>query len=737
MDAHNPLASPNVSELLKNIGSSDDPIRKMAAFKLQTLINDPSFAEQFVSQGGLPKLRLLVLESSGNTLSYGLASFARLLDVDQGWEVVDFAVVEKVVELVVCQPLVNILRGAMAILVSVVSRPYNADRSPVPDQRSQVGGFQALKPAIAVYPQFLEMLVSRLSSADHALCANALQLINSLMRDAITNDNETEWPKFIKRIQDLGVIKAVYVLMKGSALQDLAHPLLEFQALTKVLLRRWRDVPVDLVKPEHRRTIKAIHLSSNPEKTSENELREGESKPKHNPQKWRRLGFTCESPEGDFDDMGFLGMMDLSDYVRKHQDEFQHILIEQAVASDEKRCPIARASLMLTAILFEHFEVEKMEQEDSKSYLALESRTNFEKVFKPLLLHWSRLHVAGLHAFFRLWKSTGAEVDDFLKIAELVRILIESVVGGADRTKSIEDIETELAAFEYKKLRELQMELLDLTYEDVWGEHLSGAREELQSEALQFVKEQRIRCLLAGTWFPNSTHDSEIGGSVSEADSHQDTLNNYRFIRLSEDRKYLHWGDFDDTEGPVPTTSILKDKIDVSIISSVVSNVTANDKASETSDSTLRDLQHERFTTTKITIHGYHPKPRSGHSHSHSSKHARSISKTSSQSQSKHPHPPSRDRDRDREEVILLTFQPQTHLEASEWLDGLLMLLNQQPITAETNRLITMMSDYGLKVRLLNVRFNEEDGMVGGMMGAEVPDIPGREGLDEDYFYEI
>ena len=96
MDLSNPTQTPNVSELLKSLGSRDDPVRKMAAFKLQSLINDPSFAELFVQQGGLPKLRLLVLESSGNTLAYGLASFARLLDVDQGWEAVDSAVVEKV-----------------------------------------------------------------------------------------------------------------------------------------------------------------------------------------------------------------------------------------------------------------------------------------------------------------------------------------------------------------------------------------------------------------------------------------------------------------------------------------------------------------------------------------------------------------------------------------------------------------------------------------------------------------
>lgn len=112
------------------------------------------------------------------------------------------------VELIVTHPLVNILRGAMSILVSIVSHPHMSSA-----HGSYTGpfGFRALKPAISTHPQFLEMLVSRLSSADHALCANSLQLINSLMRDAITNDADNEWPRFIKRLQDLGVIKAVFV----------------------------------------------------------------------------------------------------------------------------------------------------------------------------------------------------------------------------------------------------------------------------------------------------------------------------------------------------------------------------------------------------------------------------------------------------------------------------------------------------------------------------------------------
>jgi engulfment/cell motility protein 1 len=116
--------------------------------------------------------------------------------------------------------------------------------------------------------------------------------------------------------------------------------------------------------------------------------------------------------------------------------------------------------------------VDKLDDVESHRYTALESRANFDRAFKPLLLHWSRLHTSGLNAFIRLWKVAGAQIEDYEKIEELVRILIEQVVGQAPRTKEIKDVEEELAEFELKRLRELQMELLELTYEDAWGHHL-------------------------------------------------------------------------------------------------------------------------------------------------------------------------------------------------------------------------------------------------------------------------
>lgn len=357
----------------------------------------------------------------------------------------------------------------MSILVAIVSHPSNrASGAP-----GAVFGYKRLKASVSKHAQFLEMLVSRLSSADHALCANALQLINSLMRDSITNEPDSEWPKFIKKLQDLGVIKAVYGLMQSTALQDLAHPLLEFQSLTKTLLRKWKDVKIDLEKSDHRRAMKGLHLASLPENQRPSATDKDRGSRKHNPEKWRRLGFETESPAWEFDDTGFLGMMDITDFVRKSEDGFQKLLLEQSAMPAEQRCPVARASLAVTAILYEHFEVDKADIDDNSRYVMLESRSNFDRAFKPLLLQWSRLHTSGLHAFLRLWKATGAEMpDDFEKVVELVRILVEQVVGQAERTKDIQEVEDELSDFDLSSLRKLQMELLELTYEDAWGHHL-------------------------------------------------------------------------------------------------------------------------------------------------------------------------------------------------------------------------------------------------------------------------
>jgi len=334
---------------------------------------------------------------------------------------------------------------------------------------------------------------------------------------------------------------------------------------------------------------------------------------------------------------------------------------------------------------------------------------NYDKIFRPLLLQWSRLHTASLQSFFRLWKATGAEQDDFDKVAELVRILIEQVVGQASRTKDVQDVEEELSEFDYGRLRELQMELLELTFEDEWGQHLLQVRDELKHEALQFVKEQRIRCLLQGAWFPRTVqHKNGIEDGYSGRNGTRRTSSTaWRYVKLSHNRRYLHYSDFDAQTKQEPLLDALPEKIDLSTISSVVSNVSAsNDEDSSiSSTSTLKTASHapKQTSTTKITINSF-------------------VGGDSKSQLNGEP-----------VERAILTLMPPTHSLASEWLDGLLMLLNQAPITAETNKLVGLVSEYGLKIRLLNVRL--DDGFSGSPEGAGV--VPSREELDDNYYYEV
>jgi engulfment/cell motility protein 1 len=275
----------------------------------------------------------------------------------------------------------------------------------------------------------------------------------------------------------------------------------------------------------------------------------------------------------------------------------------------------------------------------------------------------------------------------------------------------------------------------------------------LQHESLQFVKEQRIRCLLSGAWFPHTTALIE-SGPVTKHSVNKPAPSNWRFVRLSHNRRYLHYADFDEKRVPEPGLDDLSDKIDLSQVSSVVSNVsTSPPGSSHSSTSTLK--QSVTNTTTKASGHNVHFKPDASATTLNSSANGTStvakktngevkpLQKPTTSSSTRitiHGYLPSstskshshRAGTAEQQETVLLQLHPQTHTLASEWLDGLLMLLNQAPITADTSKLVSLIAGYGLKIRLLNVRFEEEMAREDG----EVK-MPSREGLDEEYWYDI
>jgi engulfment and cell motility protein 1 len=137
--------------------------------------------------------------------------------------------------------------------------------------------------------------------------------------------------------------------------------------------------------------------------------------------------------------------------------------------------------------------------------------------------------------------------------------------------------------------------------------------------------------------------------------------------------------------------------------------VNGEKKTSKDAANKLQKSNSRTSGSTKITIHGLVPvvtsPPSSPPSKSHKDK-------------------------KQTTEKPLLELYPQTHTLASEWLDGLLMLLNQKPITAETTKLVKLIGSYGLKIRLLNIRYED-------LSSDELGHVPAREGLDVDYWYDF
>ncbi|KAL1302524.1 hypothetical protein AAFC00_002910 [Neodothiora populina] len=700
--------------IIAGISSNTESTRKVAAYHLQSAVSDASFADRFVSAGGMPVLKNVVLEEHGNALAYALGSFVKLLEAGMGWDVVNPDIIERAIQLVISRPHINVLRNALSLLMLVVTRRPDQTRyiRPASSSSERSFGISDVMPLLQMHEEFLECLIEHLGSADHALCVNALSLINALMRVSIVSGTGDAWPQFVIRLQELGVLSAVEDLMRVPAPQDLSRCLLDFQNLIKVLLARCRRVALELEKYEHRSALNELHNASfrpdYPLSTSSN----GSDSDRPS-DKWRRLGFQSEKPASDFEDAGFLGLMDLSDYVRRNTDAFRNTLLEQSILPPDQRCPVARASLSVTMLLYEYFDVEKAVDDDAISGLPTSiGEDNLEQQIEPLLLHWERLHRASLLAFFRLWKEAGAVDKDYHKVEDLARLLIGTVLGRLDRKSPAEEVERKLVNASLSDVRKWQLSELDEAYDYAWGADLVQLRSHIHQESLQFLKEQRIRCLLQGSWFPVISSASDPAMSIHPIpQTARTTVTAWRFVRLSYDRGFLHHATFPQKLDRALSILELPQRLDLNTISSVDSSVSRVSIPTDYETSNPEELTNGRSashvsttapsnTVTSLTIYGT------------SSSALLAVG----------------------QEEVLMELNSGSASLASEWLDGLLMLLNQQPITADTNRLIETLNDWSLKVHMLNLRWEDVDWNQ-ARTGKSL-DLPPRP-TDREYWYEM
>lgn len=547
------------AEIVEKLSMRDDKTLRLTLFSLQKFIREEQFANEFLQRDGLKELIDVIGVSHGNTLAYALNAMQNLMELDYGWSTLDQNFIQKVVQILSSSnSLINVCRPATAILKKLVEADPRSQPGPVLASSSRAPptappgsvyryGFDVVWEQMKRERGLLETVVNRLSSADSLMVLNSMMLINSLLSHA----TDTHWEEFTSELERLNVRKAVVRLMSSHVIEDLTSSILDFQANeAKIILRR-KYQPVDpLVHVEHFNALRYIWTSSKLEEEEE-PISEGAAL-----RKWRKIGFETEDVSHEFEPVGVLGLDCLKHFVQSDPDEFAKVVLEQLNRPAERRCPVAKASNEVVELLCEHWEIFAPGYSTSTS-------------FQPFFLNFYKVHVLATQFILRMWNESGATVDDFSRVVALARSQVK-VALREENVRPWHEVEHDFLESEYRSVRDRQMKELENEDDLLSKVPVRNLRAKLYKESYEFVRQQRIQCLLQGAWFVNA-----IPMSSSVKDASRRPTRPWRFIRLDNGLKNLNYVD---SAVKFPVRSGLEDlpeRIDVSSIAEVATGVCA------------------------------------------------------------------------------------------------------------------------------------------------------------------
>lgn len=518
---------------------------KLSLFSLKKFIREPEFAQVFLSKDGLQSLIDIIYTTHGNTLAYALSAMQNLMELEYGWGALDENFIAKIVQILTSSnSLINVCRPATAILKKLVEAdPQTAPQAGSSSRRNSPTidsvhryGFQIVYDQMRKERGFLETVVNRLGSAETAMAQHSMMLINSLL----SHVSESRWDEFISALEKHNVRKAVVRLMSSHTQEDLTSCILDFQANILRVTHQKKITPVDpLIEPSHAADLKYIWESASLEEEVDSE---------GHTFKWRKLGFDTEDIEQEFSEVGVLGLECMKHFVKSEPD-FAKLVLEQLSRPEERRCPIAKASNEVVDLLAHHWAIFAPGYSTSTT-------------FQPFFLDFYRVHSLATHFFLRMWSESGAAHGDFTRVVALVR----SQVKVALRTENARDwheVERDLLEVEYRAVRDRQMKELELEDDVLSKVPIRNLRAKIYKESYEFVRQQRIQCLLQGAWFVNG---------IPQSSPSRDTRRSprpWRFMRLDNGLKYLHYVD---SAVKFPVRQGLEDlpeRIEVSAISEI------------------------------------------------------------------------------------------------------------------------------------------------------------------------
>ncbi|KAJ3117603.1 hypothetical protein HDU96_006201 [Phlyctochytrium bullatum] len=615
------VSSPShlASQLVEDLGSEDEQVLKRATFSLQKFIKVRRVAFGPANPGRkkrLEKLQDVIVWSQGNTLAYALTSLHNLMEHDHGWDKFSSTFISTLVSIIVKQNLVNICRPATAIIIKLVLADKTTENSPI-----QCYGFDVVHAAVACQSSFLPTLVRRLSETDYLLQLNSMQLINVLFRKA----TEKYRGEFVFLLDALQIRKVVVGLMQMSPAEELGKQLVEFQRL--------------LIQEGYRRKRLNVDTRNVIIHTMLEEIWEASTLKADGDYKWRRIGFETEIPRKEMNRIGLLGLETIHNFVHTHNEFFVKNLVDQLARPPEKRCPILRA-------------------------LSTGYTTNFS--YQPLLLQFEEVNVITLTFFIRMWMEMDAQNngDDINRVAAVVRSQFRHVAGHVQPTdpNGLVLFEREMRTAPYSLVRERQLKEIEVDDMLMSRIPVRNLRERLYKESYEFIKQQRIDCLIAGAWFPVITEKGRV-------------KNLYRYYKLGPNKKFLHYGDFTEMAERGHIIDNLPKRVDMALVTDILTGSSAPIFGSKKNSSENPDLCFSLVS---------------------------SVSDLSGS-------------------TSLADFVCSSAVQYSEWTDGFNMLLDKNIANRETAEYIHQLTEVGVKLALLDLT---GEGIDIPAFTPELPELP-------------
>ncbi|KAI9323194.1 ELMO/CED-12 family-domain-containing protein [Dichotomocladium elegans] len=657
--------------------TEDDKVLKIATFSLQKYLKEPAFASEFLERGGLESLSNIINSVSGNTLAYALKSFTSLMDHDliSGFSLGP-NLIARIGHICVSETLVTICRPATEILIKIVS----AENSTIADAVTpETTGYETIYMVLQKEPNLLSALIQHLQSPDYALALNSLTLLNRMLRH-VPNKHRSE---LLEGISAGNTHKHVLRIMDNQPPEELKAQVLEFQSALVYNADQQRNTQVSICDPRHAKMLddmwEIAHLDEGPLGGTD---------------RWRRLGFTSEMPHREFGNTGVLGLEKMHTFAVQNPDYFAKIILQQLHRPEDKRCPFAKANIEAMELLCAHWDI-------NSGY----SATSFD----PLLLQFDLVYTTTVQCFMRLFQDMEATVSDFPKVSALTRSQLRATLI-TDGIKDVYEFERIMLNTPYSVIRDRRLKELEWADDLLGREAIRNLRSRLNKQSYEFIRRQRINCLLQGAWFPcpqstmrivtlatgipntmsgngqssngplaNPLNTNNSSGSVNTA------RKRWRYYKLSPSKKILQFGDFAD-KNPVVIKSYecLPNKVDLSLVSEIKSYHRKSSTALTLSISSLFE------TTSKLSF--------------------RLLSD---------------------EQVPLAEFICSSSAQASEWRDGFSMLLDQGITSKDTAEYLHSLTEIGVKIKLLQVA---GDRVEIPHKHPDVPTVPA--GLGSGFFYD-